>query len=54
MKDLNLRELGRDQLLALQEAVERELDNRHFEERLRWEARRMTQKESDVIDGTAR
>ncbi|MEX0729144.1 MAG: hypothetical protein WED00_17660 [Aquisalimonadaceae bacterium] len=54
MKGLNLRELDRDQLLALQEAVERELDNRQFEERLRWEARRMMQKGPEAIDGTAR
>lgn len=54
MKGVNLRELNREQLLALQEAVERELDNRLFEERLRWEARRMKQRGADTIDGTPR
>ncbi len=36
----DLRELDRDRLEALLEEVERELENRRFEERLLWELRR--------------
>lgn len=38
--EIDLKALDRDRLEALREAVERELENRRFEERLLWELRR--------------
>lgn len=51
-KRIELKELDRDALLALREAVENELENRRLEERLRWEVRRRQQGGGNVLDGT--
>jgi len=37
---IDLKAMDRDSLVALREAVDQEIENRRFEERLRWEIRR--------------
>ena len=53
MNQINLRDMNREELLALQDAVNREIENRRIEERLRWEIRRRKSGDADAIDGTA-
>lgn len=46
MQFMNLKKLTRQQLLNLLQDIEQELENRQFEERLRWEIRRRGQQPS--------
>jgi len=43
---MNLKKLTLEQLSSLRQDIERELENRQFEERLRWEIRRRGQQPS--------
>ncbi|MCP1675388.1 hypothetical protein J2T57_002538 [Natronocella acetinitrilica] len=46
--DINLKELDRRRLEELREAVEQEIENRRFEERLLWEVRRQSRGEAQA------
>ncbi|MCC5810871.1 MAG: hypothetical protein JJU06_10900 [Ectothiorhodospiraceae bacterium] len=54
MQSIRLRDLDKDALLELRQQVEQEIENRRFEERLRWEAKRAARsRPGGVVDGSA-